>query len=861
MAVNPAGLLGDVSLERPGALYLLIVVGAILLWSELSVGGSARRMLAPAMRAVALALFVLALAGPTKVVHRQGAAPPIAIDLSASITPAMRQWDDTVIGRELKLRPGDPAIVFGAASVATNVGQATAMLKGAGGCEACKPGATDLEGALTRLSTLASARGGSVVLFTDGWQNRGEAARAIAALRSAGVRLYIFTPPGAMSVPNVATVGLLLPSALSKAAPFALGVTMENFNPAPVGGAIRVYRNGALAAERRVTLAPGQERFDFPVHSENAGLDSYKAVFTPDNPALDQYSEDDSLQGWVGVGAQRKVLILSPGQRDANYLEAVVRHMGLKPEVVSLARGQWNGTPKGYDAVILNGVASSRLSPAAQNALVSYVDQGGSLAMTGSDASFGLGGWYSSPIARVMPVVMPPPAHKELKRALVLVIDKSGSMGLENKLAYAKAAAKTVTRTLKPGDLLGVIGFDSQPFVVVPLEPLAKSRPYLDEMIDRLKAQGSTYLLPALQEVDRSLARSGATSKHVVILTDGETHGTADMYYSLVSSMHHDEGASISAIAIGRQANFTLLQAIAKYGGGAYYQTDKPTNLPEIVLKDFKAHGGRTTMVEKEFTPHITAPNQVLTNMGGRAMPPLKGYVETRLKDGASLDMYVNRDGRRDPVLASWKYARGKTLALTTDASGRWSGPWIAGNAFAPVWDRILSWMTPRGAVEQKVDVALGYQRGTIQMKLADYSTPSAMSSHLVTVLVTRPGGSKTETPLSLEAPGELSGSIEAEAPGTYYLEVRSPGLKGRLFPPLAYTVSAAAGAEIPRPAPDYGLLEQLASATGGRLNPSPAEVELRRPMLERRASLDPYIVLAAMILLIAEAALRRLAA
>jgi len=54
-------------------------------------------------------------------------------------------------------------------------------------------------------------------------------------------------------------------------------------------------------------------------------------------------------------------------------------------------------------------------------------------------------------------------------------------------------------------------------------------------------------------------------------------------------------------------------------------------------------------------------------------------------------------------------------------------------------------------------------------------------------------------------------------------------------------------------------LLEHLCSATGGRLNPEPGELELARPMLERRATLSAWPIAIAMVLLIAEALIRRL--
>ena len=54
------------------------------------------------------------------------------------------------------------------------------------------------------------------------------AERALGAIRSAGVRLYIFTPRRARDIPNVAITDLAMPPALAKSEPFALGVTATN---------------------------------------------------------------------------------------------------------------------------------------------------------------------------------------------------------------------------------------------------------------------------------------------------------------------------------------------------------------------------------------------------------------------------------------------------------------------------------------------------------------------------------------------------------------------------------------------------------------------------------------------------------
>ena len=848
---------------HPRALYLLAAVALVLGWS-LWQAGALRKFGAPVLRAIVIALFVIALAEPQIVIHSEGTTRPALVDVSGSITPSMRAYAINLLRDRLKYRAGDPMTIFGAAPVDTTVGAAARQLQSPGGCAACAPGGTNLEAALDKLAADPEAHDGPVVLVTDGWQNRGDADAAVGALRAAGITLDIFTPPGALSIPNVAMDQLILPPTLAKAEPFALGVTMTNLNAKPVEGTVSLYRNGQLLEDHTVTLSPGQSRYDFPVRAESAGLVSYRADFKASNPALDAFPEDNSLQGWVGVGAQRKVLILTGNSRDARYLETTVRRSGLEPTVVSLADREFDGNARGYDAVILNNVPRARLSPAAQSALVEYAADGGSLAMVGGDASFGLGGYEQGPIASAMPVVMKPPQRHERTRALVLIIDKSGSMGRNNKLVYAKAAALTVTKTLNATDLVAVIGFDSQPFVVIPLQPLSQSRPYFSEVIDRIKARGTTYLLPAMQEAERMLSQNSAAIKHVVILTDGETGGTASMYYDLVSSMHHQAGVTISAVAIGEEANVALLEAITKYGGGGFYQTDSPANLPEIFLQDVRQRTGDTTMVEKAFVPYSVRPDPVLKDLAGRQFPALKGFVATDLKPGAHLSLFVNSQGQRAPIIASWKFSNGKTLAMTTDASGRWSSAWVENGVFTPLWDNLLAWMTPQTAGEQKFDVALGYHSGRIDMTLTDYSENLDASGRPINVRVTGPDGAKFEAILSQEAPGELAGSIDAPKPGTYYIELKSLQGKGKetfnqTFPPLAYTVSAAVNAELPRPEPNYNLLEQLASATGGRLNPSPQELAMTRPEFERSTPETVPFVVAAMLLLIAEALLRRL--
>jgi hypothetical protein len=364
-----------------------------------------------------------------------------------------------------------------------------------------------------------------------------------------------------------------------------------------------------------------------------------------------------------------------------------------------------------------------------------------------------------------------------------------------------------------------------------------------------------------MEESQRMLAATAASTRHVVILTDGETGGSAVMYYDLVAGMHHDGGITISTIAVGTEANVQLLQAISRYGGGGFYQTDNAASLPRIFLTDVKQHGGEATMVEKQFIPRGERPDPVLKDLASRQLPPILGFVSTQLKPRATMSLYIERQGAQEPLIASWRYGAGKAMAITTDASGRWSGSWVRNDFFVPLWDRLLGWMTPPiQPTEQQFAAALGYDNGRINIRLVDYdTTPGHRTPDMLTATITRPDGSKVQALLTQNIPGELAGSVEAAHPGTYNIALKALGAKAQALPPLAYAVSPAVNAELPRPEPNYSLLETLATATGGHLNPSPAEVGMSRPTFEHRVSLSSYFVVAAMLLLIAEALVRRL--
>ena len=91
--------------------------------------------------------------------------------------------------------------------------------------------------------------------------------------------------------------------------------------------------------------------------------------------------------------------------------------------------------------------------------------------MIGGDQSFGPGGYYKTPIDDLLPVSLDVRGKKHLPSlALVLVIDKSGSM-LGQKMELTKEAAVATVGLMSDRDSVGVIAFDGAAHEIVNLTP------------------------------------------------------------------------------------------------------------------------------------------------------------------------------------------------------------------------------------------------------------------------------------------------------------------------------------------------------------------------------------------------------
>lgn len=173
--------------------------------------------------------------------------------------------------------------------------------------------------------------------------------------------------------------------------------------------------------------------------------------------------------------------------------------------------------------------------------------------------------------------------------AMVLVIDKSGSMGqkvggAEEKIAYAKQSAYETAKSLKPGDEVAVVLFGENAVVQLPMTAVTQ----LDRIRDTIEgvraADRSTLVGDALRRSKDLLRSSRAGVKHLVIISDGEIHDASEASTRIASNQLKREGATISMIRISRPGDDVMLSAAqALTSPGCFHAEFDARRIPRIV--------------------------------------------------------------------------------------------------------------------------------------------------------------------------------------------------------------------------------------------------------------------------------------
>lgn len=185
---------------------------------------------------------------------------------------------------------------------------------------------------------------------------------------------------------------------------------------------------------------------------------------------------------------------------------------------------------------------------------------------------------------------LPGDARSDLKIVWVedviyqIVIDHSGSMDSEDKLANAKTAAKLLVDLAElEASVIGVIQFDDSVSTVQPLTPVKDQavKNTIKAQIDTIGSGGNTAIGDAAQfALDGLMAYTTTLSSAVVfLLSDGQQNSGTQTPLG-VTPAYIAAGVPLFTFGYGSDADGSTLSAMALATGGNYYFS--PTSLAEL---------------------------------------------------------------------------------------------------------------------------------------------------------------------------------------------------------------------------------------------------------------------------------------
>ncbi|GHF32656.1 hypothetical protein HNQ07_000371 [Deinococcus metalli] len=487
------------------------------------------------------------------------------------------------------------------------------------------------------------------------WPMSARVPDVLARLRSqdVGVQVGVPTAPSTLTVTAFDTPGAVQPGQA-----FTAQVVLES----PVAGRVRLRlrRGDTVLLDGPVDVKAGLNRLALPLREPAPGVAGYTLSVQPSGQAAVQ------AVSATRVGEPQPVLVVGTAGPGRTALMRALAVQGLTARAVAPADLRAADLQASARTVLLDTPAAA-IPPPLRAALADCVRAGGHVLIAGSGGAFGPGGYIGTTLEGLSPLSGRVP--RDLPRlALALVLDKSGSMnegvgGGITKLDLIKSAALNSALLLSPQSDVTVIAFDSSPKVAVPLTR-ATNVAVIRAQISRIEAEGGTVVKRALDASLKELLKSGASRKHLILLTDGVDGGifSPDEYRRLIRRMRAT-GITVSTVSVGSGMHVPLMRDMATWGEGHFAQAQDWRDVPSLMARDTLALGDSAVKTGPHAAQWPAGPAFTVTQ-----------YTRTTLKPGATPLGVIGRGADADPLAATWRVGLGSVTALALSPTDARSG-------------------------------------------------------------------------------------------------------------------------------------------------------------------------------------------
>jgi uncharacterized membrane protein len=750
-----------------------------------------QRAVCRAVRLLLFALLCAGLAGPRLLLPARSVAVVFAVDDSASISAAAREEAHRFVARGLAARRGNDAAGLIGFARSAEVWQPVVALSQppAAWPQLHDRAASDLGGSLDFATAILPPTGSRrIVLLSDGNDTEGAASDAARRAAQAGIELWT-VPLHNAQAPEVLVEKVEVPRRLQTGEPFDLSARIRS-NVATTAK-VKLYQNQFLIEQRDLTLAPGVTDFRVPNLRPEGTFVSYEVEVVP---AQDTSVENNRATATASLRGEPRVLIVDNDARQIEPLATALRREKITVETRGPA-----GLPatledlQQYDLFILSDLSALRISHDRMELYRRWVQElGGGFLMLGGENSYGVGGYYSTPIEQMLPVRMDHEDRQETPTvAMLVVLDRSGSMTAQvqgqTKISLADQGAVFAMNALQPKDFFGVLAVDTKAHAVVPLAQGTGRQTAEQNIMTITAGGGGIYIYTSLAEAFQTLRDVNARIKHVIVFSDaadaeekfaGEMSdgaagagGTAlDLAAAMVSAR-----ITVSVVGLGTEQDkdTAWLRQLAERGNGRFYLTSDPTNLPQIFSTE-TMRVAQSSLIEEPFLAVAAGRSPMIAGIDWPQSPLLLGYNTTRPKPTAEVLLATERG---EPLFATWRYGLGQAAAFTSDAKSRWASEWLGWPGYGKFWAQVVRGLRRHG--EKALFQVTTHEEGdALALEIEAGTAAGGFRNGLaVQVHALGPDGASRTVRAAQAAPGNYRARLPLPQEGTTVISISAPEL------------------------------------------------------------------------------------
>jgi Mg-chelatase subunit ChlD len=833
------------------------------------------------LRAVVFAVIVLALAQlAIRLPDRAGTVIVVA-DRSESMPDQAAESEKEIIGllhKSMGARDQLGVVAFGREAV---VEQSPQRGEFSGFTAQVGPDHSSLNNAIeSALSLIPPDGGGRILVLSDGkWTGKDPAAAAArAAGRGVAVDYRLLARP---QVGDVAIQSFLAPESVLPGEAFVLSAWVQ----APIEQEIQyqLRRGDVILASGTKQVSAGANRLMFRDRAAKAGVNEY--TVTIQGAKDDPVPENNQARALVAVEGSRPVLVVSSAGENSGLVK-LLRKGGIDLVAKTPMQCRWSLEDLSqYAAVLLENVPAGQIGMSGMETLASWVENTGSgLAMTGGQKSYGPGGYFKSPLERIMPVSMEMRReHRKLNIAVVVALDRSGSMSMPAgggriKMDLADLGTVQVLDLLSDEDEIGVFAVDTTAHEIVPLDTVEHNREYRGKILSIGSEGGGIYIYEALVASARMISAAKAQTKHIVLFADA-ADSEQSMHYEEIVDKLREAGVTVSVIGLGtdHDVDANLLKDIAKRGGGECYFSDNPDEIPRIFAQDTFTIA-RSTFVDQPTGFQFTAGYSLLGTQPAAAPPQLGGYNLCYIRPQANLAAATS-DEYNAPVVASWNAGNGRVLCYLGEADGKFSGDFAKWDQAGEFYATLVRWVAgKRQPLPDDMLLTQEIRDGTCLVQLhldPERKTDPFDTLPRVRMLHGLPGAAPAKQSFALqwknadllEADIPIAGretilnTVEISGTGVSPVSSKSNGQDARAttaitLPPVCLPYSPEFAPD--QPGRGAATLAQISTTTSGKERIEIPKIWDELPVKSRYVELVPWLLVAAAVLFLIEILERR---